>query len=144
MLDITRDVKNWVLCCNDVWNKWFASHENSDDEFLEVEEALFSTLVLSNTNLVERPSLNECYTLLRGVYRYDITDERSVCERQKAGNIYCQSKKIIYEKNFSLPINYINFKGDMLNGEPYVELKINDREFILEPLDNLIITIDIN
>lgn len=130
------------MCCKEVWMKYFSSNENGDDEFCEVEEALFSTLVLSNIKLVERPKLRACYPLLRGVYKHDVADERSVCKRQKAGNIFCQSKKITYSKNTSLPIRSIDVLGTMLDGEPYVELIITNQEFILEPLVNLDIKID--
>jgi hypothetical protein len=143
MLDVTKQITKWVLCCNEVWTNWFASNENGDDEFYEVEEALFSTLVLSNIALSERPRLSECYALLTGVYKHDIADERSVCKRQTAGNIFCQSKKIIYSKNTSLPIKSIDFMGTMLDGQPYAELSIGNQEFILEPLININININI-
>ncbi|MFK5893794.1 MAG: hypothetical protein QM504_11290 [Pseudomonadota bacterium] len=41
----------------EVWNTWFANIENGDDEFSEVEEVLFSTLVLAHLDLVKRSSL---------------------------------------------------------------------------------------
>jgi hypothetical protein len=131
------------MCCKDVWSKWFSSSENGEDEFYEVEEALFSTIVLSNIELVERPKLRACYALLKGIYKHDVASERSVCKRQKAGNIFCQSKKVAYEKNTSLPIRSIDALGTMLDGEPYAELMITDQEYILEPLVNIDIKIDI-
>lgn len=143
MVDITKYIATWVMCCKEVWDKWFLREENGEDEFYEIEEALFSTLVLSKVQLIERPKLNECYTLLKGVYKYDMADERSVCKYQKAGNIFCQSKKVAYEKNTSLSIKSIDVLGTMLDGEPYAELAISDKEFILEPLVNLDIKIDI-
>ncbi len=142
MLDITKHIATWVICCNEVWIKWFSNNENGEDEFYEVEEALFSTLVLSNIKLIERPRLQVCYPLLKGVYKCDVSGERSVCKRQKAGNIFCQSKQIAYDKNTSLAIKSIDVLGTMLDGEPYAELIITDQEFILEPLVNLYIKID--
>lgn len=143
MIDVTKYITTWVMCCKEVWGKWFLSSENGEDEFYEVEEALFSTLVLSNVKLIERPKLRECYVLLKGVYKYDVAGERSVCKRQKAGNIFCQSKKVAYDKHTSLAIRSIDVLGTMLDGEPYAELIITDQEFILEPLVNLDIKIDI-
>lgn len=131
------------MCCKEMWNTWFANLENGNDEFLEVEEALFSTLVLSHLELTKRPSLNEVYPLLKGIYKEDVKADRSVCAKQKAGNIYCQSKKIFYQKNTSLPIKSIDFMGTMLDGEPYVELFINNEEYLLEPLANLNIIVNI-
>ena len=142
MKDVTAHVTNWINCCKDVWGTWFANTENAVDEFIEVEEALFSTLVLSHLELTKRPPLNEAYNLLEGVYRQDMKAMRSLCVIQKAGNIYCKSKEIAYPKNMSLPIKSIDFMGTMLNGEqPYVELIVNDKEFILEPLSNLKIVV---
>lgn len=137
MKDITKYVITWVMCCEEIWTTWFANIENGDDEFLEVEEALFSTLVLSHLKLTRRPSLNEVYPLLKGVYKEEMKVVRSVCVKQKAGNIYCQSNEVVYPKNTSLPIKYIDFMGTMLDGEPYAELIISDEEYLLEPLANL-------
>jgi len=143
MRDITKYIAIWVMCCKEVWSKWFSTNENGEDEFYEVEEALFSALVLSNIGLVERPKLRACYALLKGTFKYDVVGDRSVCKRQKAGNIFCQSKKIAYDKNISLPIRSIDPLGTMLDGEPYAELMISDQEYILEPLVNIDIKIDI-
>lgn len=143
MRDITKYIAIWVMCCKEIWAKWFSTDKNGEDEFYEVEEALFSALVLSKIGLTERPKLKEYYTLLKGIYKHDVRGNRSVCKRQKAGNIFCQSKKVAYGKNASLPIRSIDPLGTMLDGEPYAELMINDQEYILEPLVNIDIKINI-
>ena len=137
MLDITNDITTWVKCCQEVWSLWFIDRENGEDEFFEVEEALFSALVLSNLNLTHKPTIKKSYGLLKGVYRFDINSERSVCKQHKTGNINCQSKQVTYKKEDKLDIQSIDFMGRMLDNKPYVELRISDQEFILEPLVNL-------
>ena len=91
MLDITNRISLWVSCCSEVSDRWFKELENGEDEFLRVEEALFSSLVLSAIETVDRPSLIESYGLLTAEYRKDVDDARSVCRKQKAGNIFCEN-----------------------------------------------------
>ncbi len=143
MKDITRYILVWLACCKEVWERWFKELDNGEDEFGEVEQALFSSLVLSVTGIADRPDLLDSYELLSAVYKADIDDYRSVCTQQKAGNIYCESKVMKFEKGASLPIKSIDFMGTMLDGTPYAELKLSDREYILEPVDNLNIMMDI-
>lgn len=143
MLDITQHILIWLACCKEVWERWFKEHDNGEDEFNEVEQALFSSLVLSATGMIDRPDLYNCYKLLSAVYIVDVNDYRSVCKHQKAGNVYCESKIMEFKKGVSLPIQSIDFMGRMLDGTPYAELKINDQEYILEPIDNLSIKMNI-
>jgi|SRR5690554_1149848 len=142
MIDITQCIFAWVTCCRDVWERWFKDREDGQDEFIEVEEALFSALVLSAINMVERPILSDRYTLLTAVYKNNVGGYRSICKRQKAGNIYCESRVVRFESGASFPILSIDFMGTMLDGTPYAELKISDQEYILEPIDNLGIKIN--
>lgn len=142
-MDITQYILVWLSCCRDVWDRWFKDRENGQDEFIEVEESLFSAMVLSVTNITERPELPDCYNLLSAVYKYNVDGFRSVCKKQKAGNIYCKTKVVKLEKGTSLPILAIDSMGTMLDGTPYAELKISDKEYILEPIDNLRIKINI-
>lgn len=137
MVDMTDQVLVWLTCCEEVWNRWFNELDSGEDEFGEVEQALFSSLVLSTTNIIDRPSLPDCYKLLSGVYRADVDGYRSVCKQQKAGNIYCESRVMKFKKGEKLPVKSIDFMGRMLDGSPYVELELNDKEFILEPVSNL-------
>jgi hypothetical protein len=143
MKDMTQYILVWLTCCKEVWERWFKELDNGEDEFGEVEQALFSSLVLSATNMIDRPGLPDCYQLLSAVYREDVNGYRSVCKQQKAGNIYCESKVMKFKKGASLPIKSIDFMGRMLDGTPYAELKLNEREFILEPVENLNIMMNI-
>lgn len=143
MKDITQYILVWLACCKDVWERWFKELDNGEDEFGEVEQALFSSLVLSSTDMADRPALRDSYQLLSAIYKTDVDDYRSVCRQQNAGNIYCENKVMKFEKGASLPIKSIDFMGTMLDGTPYAELKLNDREYILEPVDNLSIMMNI-
>jgi hypothetical protein len=143
MKDMTQYILVWLACCKEVWERWFKELDNGEDEFSEVEQALFSSLVLSAANMANRPNLPDCYQFLSAVYKADVDGHRSVCRQQKAGNIYCESKVMKFEKGRSLPIKSIDFMGTMLDGTPYAELRLNDREYILEPVDNLSIMMNI-
>ncbi|WP_295628492.1 hypothetical protein [uncultured Nitrosomonas sp.] len=143
MIDITPHILVWLACCKEVWGNWYKKLDNGEDEFGEVEQALFSSLVLSSINMVNRPDLDKCYKLLFAVYKADVEDYRSVCTKQKSGNIYCESKVIKFDKDTVLPIKAIDSIGTMQEGKPYVELKINEHEYILESIDNLSIKINI-
>ncbi len=141
MLDITPYILDWVHCCRDIWDKWFSVLKNGSDEFIEVENALFSSLVLSQTKITNRPNLNECYKLLEATYNYDIAEQRSICSYQKSGNIFCINKDISISKGSSYPIKSIDFMGTMLNDEPYVEIWWNENNFLLEQIKNVSISI---
>jgi hypothetical protein len=137
MRDITDDTLIWVACCRDVWEKWFANLENGDDEFFEVEDALFSSLVLSKLELKNRPNLNECKNFLRAVYKRDISEMKSVCRKQPSGNIFCTSEMIDQKKGQEFSVKSIDVNGTMLDGSAYAEVQISKTEFVLEDLDNL-------
>lgn len=81
MIDITQYVLAWIACCKEVWDRWFKELDNGEDEFGEVEQALFSSLVLSVTNITDRPGLPECYKVLRAVYKDDAEGYRSLCKQ---------------------------------------------------------------
>ena len=137
MLDITNRISLWVSCCSEVSDRWFKELENGEDEFLRVEEALFSSLVLSAIETVDRPSLIESYGLLTAEYRKDVDDARSVCRKQKAGNIFCSCRAIKQIQGTRLRVKSIDALGTMLEGYAYAELWLNEKEFILEPVENL-------
>lgn len=143
MKDVTQYILVWLACCKDVWERWFKELENGEEEFGEVEQALFSSLVLSSIDITDRLALRDSYQLLSAVYKTDIDGYRPVCQKQKAGNIYCESKVMKFEKGASLLIESIDFMGTMLDGVPYAELKLNDREYVLEPVDNLSIILNV-
>ena len=142
--DITQYILAWTSCCNEIWDNWFCNVENGEDEFLEVEEVLFSSLVLSQLSLENRPNLDDCYKLLRARYKTDGEEQRSVCRLQKSGTIYCQRKTIKFKKDNIVPIKSIDVMGTMLNRKPYVEIKLNNDEYLLEPIENVKIEICIN
>ena len=142
MKDVTQQTCVWLLCCKEVWHRWFEALENGEDEFLEVEEALFSSLVLSFAGLADRPSLSNCHSFLHGVYRVDVDEHRSVCTAQRTGTIFCTSKALSFAKGTSLPIRSLDWRGVMLNGNPCAELAISAHEWVLEPISNLNIMVD--
>ena len=137
MVDISEEIRAWTKCCVELWDNWFVDIENGADEFLEVEDTIFSTLVLSQLPLDQRPRLDEVYRRLRATYREDLNSERSVCCVQKNGNIYCESSKVVQKKGTWLRVRAIDCLGTMLNGEAYVELEVGNGKCVLEPIDNL-------
>lgn len=136
-MDVTQPIRYWLDCCSDVWNKWFIQQNNAEDIFIEVEQALLSALVLTPLSNDYEITPSDFFNRLSAVYNLDISDYRSVCRQQKAGNIYCESKKIVMEKGKSLKVVSIDFMGTMLKGTPYAELKFGQSEILLEPVANL-------
>ena len=98
MVDISCLLRNWVECCREVWTKWFMERENGEDEFYEVEAALFSALVLSDFLDCHRPPLHEVYPRLEASYLDDLQAVRPVCRKQKAGNIFCEARRVEFKK----------------------------------------------
>lgn len=143
MIDITKDIYTWLSCCSELWKEWFKCLENGEDEFLEVEEILFSSLVLSKLDLIERPRMGDCFKLMYVTYQKEINENRSICRMQKSGNIYCESKIIKCNKGEVFPIRQIDSLGTMLHGKAYVEVKLSDDEWVLEFMENIQIQIDI-
>ncbi|MFT4926246.1 MAG: hypothetical protein ACI8WB_002344 [Phenylobacterium sp.] len=137
MQDITSNVKIWIACCRDVWGKWFVELEDGEDEFLAVEEALLSALVLAKIEGDSRPSIDKFYEAMKATYKIDINDFRSVCSIQKAGNTYCKSEKIVLSKAQEFDVKSIDSIGVILDGIPYVELQLEVNKFILEPVESL-------
>ncbi len=137
MEDITELILTWTSCCTDVWLRWFKNIDNAEDEFIEVEEALFSALVLPALKLHERPSLSESYSFFQAEYKKDICDKRSICKRQKAGNLHCESSHMDILLGSRMSIINIDFMGTLIDEKPYAELIINDSQVLLEPLINL-------
>lgn len=137
MIDITQYVLVWLACCKEVWERWFKELDNSEDKFYEVEQVLFSSLVVSAVNVDNRLSLSDFYKKLSAAYKDDIDGYRSICKQQKAGNIFCENKVVRFSKGTVFSVKSIDFMGTMLDGKPYVELQVNDKEFVLEPVENL-------
>jgi len=137
MVDISQDVMSWVKCCRDLWTRWFENRDDGDDEFPEVENALFSALVLSRVGVEQRPTLDAIYPRLSVTYINGVAASRSVCRAQKAGNILCSPRDVESSAGATFSVRSIDCLGIMLDGEPYVELQLDGGEFLLEPIQNL-------
>ena len=142
MKDITQYLKIWANCCRELWDGWFANLDNGDDEFFEVENALFSALVLSQLEISPRPNLDDIYPRLTATYINDVRAQRSVCRVQKAGNIFCAHREVEHLQGQTFSVKSIDCLGTMLDGAAYIELALEGGEYVLEPLENLSIAID--
>jgi hypothetical protein len=137
MQDITNEVITWISCCQDIWNNWFSVLEDGEDEFLAVEDALFSSLVLAKIKGRFRLSTDECYKNMRVSYKVDVSDYRTVCSTAKARNIYCKSENMELHREQGFEVRSIDPMGVMLDGIPYAELQLETNNFFLEPVTNL-------
>lgn len=143
IVNISEDVMDWVACCRDLWNGRFAHRLDGDDEFLEVETALFSALVLSTLSLYERPALDVTYRHMSASYVRPVVESRPVCRSQKAGNIVCSSRAVEFPIGATFPVRSIDCLGTMFDDRAYVELQLEKGEFLLEPIENLAIELDL-
>ena len=138
MIDITKDIMTWISCCNNLWINIFKKNEDGLHDFYEIENALFSTLVISKLDIDINVALDEFYKFLIVEYQVSVDTNRQVCVQQKAGNIFCKNKCLSIKKGAVYPVNNIDSTGQMQSGNPCVQLKIDSNKFILERPENLI------
>ncbi len=137
MQDITILIQTWILCCNDVWGRWFLSYGKKIDDFEEVESALFCTFVLNPLKLSPTIDLDEVfYSKLRVRYLDDAHESRQVCIQQRGGNVFCKPEVVALEGGREYRVRNVDVVGVMMDGHPYVEVVIGQR-FILESPENL-------
>lgn len=137
MKDITQIVCFWIECCRDVWGRWFKDRDDGAHEFVSIENSLLETLVCDKLSedgdtFVQR----EMFQHFRVKYRHAIAESRSFCVRQKAGNVFGESREINIAAGSIYRVQGIDTMGTMLDGVAYVEVEVDDG-FILEPFENV-------
>jgi hypothetical protein len=137
VIPLTDLVCRWVACSNDMWLRWFASIENSADEFIDVDKYLLNLLVLEKSKpSLRNLSTEQFFDKLRVVYRSSVDASRQVCVRQRAGNIFCSGRAVSISKGDVFKVKSIDTMGTMQNGKPYVEV-VYGEGYLLESLDLL-------
>lgn len=132
MTDITNLINQWLFCSNDIWSKWFSERENGAEEFYAVNELLLEVLVFNNLGLGENETLEDTFfAKLRVEYLQPVNDTRQLCNKQKAGNVFCSAEKVSIQDGSIYFVKDIDALGTMMHGKPYVEVFYKDG-YILE------------
>jgi|AAUQ01.1.fsa_nt_gi hypothetical protein len=125
---ITEKIIKWIQCSHSAWSNCFFENIDNRFEFHVIEKAYLELIVLNPLN-IKKEQFKE---LLFVKYKKDINDIRVVCKKQKAGNIFCKSKKIFIDKNSYYLVKSVDTIGELLNGLPYIEVFISKEEYFLE------------
>lgn len=132
MKDVTDLVTGWARCSHDVWNRWFKSRHDGWHEFINVEEALFSALVIEQLDLYPMSS-KQFLSLTRVNFPSGLNAERSVFVRQKHGGGYGRPKRVELEAGTRCKILRADSTGRMIGGLPFLEVELG-REYFAEPI----------
>lgn len=133
--DITNLVLAWVGCCRETWANWFKDRRHAVDRFSEIENALFRALIADEIGVL---ALNPASLgLIEVVYQRQVEGPRQFCQKQKAGNIFCQPVAVSLEANATYKLRAIDPMGTMMDGEPYAEVFYRDG-YILESISALL------
>ena len=137
MNNVTQLVCFWIKCCRDVWTRWFKDREDGAHEFVSVEQSLLEALVSDKLSEDGQAFVQkDFFRHLRVRYRQAIAENRSFCVKQKAGNIFGESREVHISANSIHSVRGIDTMGTMLDGVAYVEVEMDDG-FILEPFENV-------
>lgn len=137
MKDVTQIICFWIECCRDVWTRWFKDRDDGSHEFVSIEQLLLETLVRDKLSEDGEVFVQEDFLRhLQVKYRQAVVGSRSFCVKQKAGNIFGESRDMNIPAGSVYSVRGIDTTGTMLDGVAYVEVKIDDG-FILEPFENL-------
>jgi hypothetical protein len=138
MIDVTALVRQWILCSNDLWSRWFASTERGASEFLGIELALLDAMVLERGDLsCKGLSIENFFEKLHVIYPTSINHQvKQLCLAQRTGNIFCKPHTVSVSAGDKFRVKSIDTMGTMQGGRPYVEVQFGDG-YILESPDSV-------
>lgn len=125
-------LKIWVECCSAVWGK-IRELEDSEEIFSLIESAMFSILVIHKYD-ERQPVLGDCQIFIR--YGCSGGGLKQTCQIQSDGSIFCKSSEILIDSMKDYEVVGIDPAGTMMDGEPYLEVKLAAGGFFLQPFDD--------
>ncbi len=132
MKDITDIIAYWARCSHDVWIRWFKPREDGWHEFIDVEEALFSALVIEELNLYPM-STQQFLSSTWANFESGLEAERSVFIRRKSSGVFGRPKRVELDAGTRCKILHADSTGEMIGGTPFLEVELG-REFFAEPI----------
>lgn len=132
MRDVTDIISGWAKCSHDVWNRWFVHREDGLNEFIDVEEALFSALVIEELDLYPL-STKQFLSSTWVNFESGLDAERQVFVQQKSGTIYGKPKRVELDVGTRCKVLRVDSTGEMIRGLPFLEVELG-REFFPEPI----------
>lgn len=132
MKDVTELIIGWARCSHDVWTRWFKPREDGWHEFINVEDALFSALVIEQLDL-HPMSTEQFLSLTRVNFISGLDAERSVFICQKHGGSYGRPKRVELDAGTRCKILRADSTGEMIGGLPFLEVELG-REYFAEPI----------
>jgi hypothetical protein len=125
---ITEKIIKWIKCSHNAWSNCFLENMDNRFEFHIIENAYLELIVLDPLNIKKEQYNAHIFAK----YKKDIQDIRVVCKKQKAGNIFCKSKKIFINSNSYYKVKSIDTIGELFDNTPYVEVSISENEYFME------------
>ncbi len=130
--DVTDFVAEWAKCSHDVWTRWFRHRDDGLNEFIDVEKALFSALVIEELNLCPMSS-RQFLSSTWVNFESGLDAERSVFVRQKSGGSFGGPKRVELDAGTRCRVLYADSTGEMIRGLPFLEVELG-REYFAEPI----------
>lgn len=132
MKDVTELIIGWARCSHDVWTRWFKPRDDGWHEFIDVEGALFSALVIEQLDLYPL-STKQFLSSTWVNFKTGLDAERSVFIRQKSGGSYGRPKRVDLNAGTRCKILDADSTGEMIGGLPFLEVELG-REYFAEPI----------
>jgi len=136
MPDLTKSIQQWIACSNDIWRNWFSDRPDGQHEFSMLETVLLDVLVINQLGGNQSLTKDEFIAKLNVSYALPINEVRQLCNKQKAGNIFCRPQLVSIPQGSVYAVKSIDTTGQMMDGRPYIELAY-ESGFILEFVDAL-------
>jgi hypothetical protein len=133
VINVTAEVRQWILSSNDIWIRWFSSRVDGATEFSEIESLLLKVMVYGHDPLLSNDSSKEqFFARLQVIYPASIAhEERQFCVVQRSGNIFCRSQVVNIIAGSRFNVKSIDTTGAISNGEANVEIAY-DGGYLLE------------
>lgn len=132
MKDVTDLVIAWSRCSHDVWTRWFKPREDGWHEFIDVDEALFSALVIEQLDLYPL-STKQFLSSTWVNFNSGLDAERTVFVRQKHGGTFGKRRRVELDSGTRCKVVCFNSTEMPIDGTPSMDLELG-REFFEEPI----------